>query len=165
VQVPHVSVYNLPPPSDPWAAVSAVGQLVSALFALFALAFAFWTIWQNNKTIQLQIFESIMHDIRDLQFKFHQEYKDKPDADKKVWDSAFFNTVEYFSFLVNSKILSDKRVITFFGDSIIAWYEGMYIKTYSEEHVNDPSKFSEFKALYRQLVTARPPKSQSVAAN
>lgn len=162
--MPQITVYNLPPPSDPWAAWAAIGQILSALFALLALAFAFWTIWQNKKTIELQIFESIMHDIRDLEFKFHQEYKDKPDADKKVWDSGFFNTVEYFCFLTNNGFLSNKKVQSFFRDSIIGWYEGMYVVNYGTEHVSDPAKFSEFKTLYKRLAPAKSPKASAATA-
>jgi hypothetical protein len=160
VQLPHISIYNLPAPSDPWTAAAAFAQIVSTLLTLFAVLFALWTIRHNKKTVQLQVLESVMHDIRDLAFKFDQEYKTKSEAEKKVWDSAFFNTVEYFSFLVNKKFLSDKRVLLFFADSIVVYYEQMYIVNYSAEHVNNPAKFSEFKTLYKKLA----PKFRSRAA-
>jgi hypothetical protein len=164
VQVPHISVYNLPTPSDPWTTWAAIAQVLSTLIALVAVLFALWTIRQNRQTIQLQVLESVMHDIRDLFFKYEQEYKSRPEPEKRAWDSMFFNTVEYFCFLVNNKFLSHPKALLFFADSIVVYYEKMYVVNYAEDHVKDPAKFAEFKKLYLKLTANSPCKTNSATA-
>lgn len=76
----------------------------------------------------------------------------------------FFNTVEYFCFLVNNKFLSHPKALLFFADSIVVYYERMYVVNYAEDHVNDPAKFAEFKKLYSKLTANAPRKTTAAAA-
>ena len=64
--------------------------------------------------------------------------------------SRFFNTLEWFSFIVNKNYVKDKKMIAFFKDAVIEWYEHLFLK-YMPRAISDPKEFPEFKTLYRKF--------------
>ena len=64
-----------------------------------------------------------------------------------------FNTLEWLSFLVNSRKIKDDEIIGFFKDAIIEWYEKIFLEEYyiTKEQVNDSNEYKEFKKLYKRL--------------
>ena len=80
-----------------------------------------------------------------------QLFEKFPDKDKTKWDFRFFNLLEWFSFLINNKKLSDKKIIDFFTPAMVEWYEEIFLKHADQNVIDDKSQFSELKTLYQRL--------------
>jgi hypothetical protein len=122
--------------------------VIIATLGLFFTAYAFL---KNEKTKQLQIAEGIFKDLRDLENQYYEKYYQENEYKKKNWSFIFFNTLEWFSFLINHGKLSDKEMIGFFKEAIISYYEDIFCKIYDFKIINDNTQFSEFKHLYKKL--------------
>ena len=75
----------------------------------------------------------------------------KTEKELKAWDSLFFNTLEYFSFLLNKEYLSDKKILNFFEDAIIAWYEKIFLIHSTPKEQKDNKVYPELKKLYQEI--------------
>lgn len=133
-------------------ACSAVAASISAVAASIALIFNRRAIREATRTRELQIFHDIFQEIKGLEEK-QKEYK--TDNEKKAWNSLFFNTLEYFSFLINKAYLSDRRILSFFEDAIAAWYEQIFLKRASKKEQEDEKVYPEVKKLYKTLKSSR----------
>jgi len=127
-----------------WTAVSTIAAIAAAAFAGISVLLARRALEANTnavklqaKAISVQTLESIFRDIRLL---------DRPDGKFKP---AFFNTLEYLSFLINHRIVETSAMQDFFAPSIIQWYENAL-------NPDDRDKFAEFTRLYHRLKAAKP---------
>ena len=68
----------------------------------------------------------------------------------KDWASLFFNTLEWFSFLVNTNKIKDHKTVNFFKDAVTSWYDDLFLDTtYIETwQIEDDKQYPEFKKLY-----------------
>ena len=123
----------------------------AAIIATAGLFFTAFVFLKDEKTKQLQIAEGIFKDLRDLENQYYEKYYQENEYKKKNWSSIFFNTLEWFSFLINHGKLSDKEMIVFFKEAIISYYEDIFCKIYDFKTINDNTQFSEFKHLYKKL--------------
>lgn len=130
---------------------SGTASAASAIIALIALIIALYTLRDSRKALQLEIFDRSFNSIIETE-KLLYEYMDAPEKkDLKQWDSLFFNQVEYFSFLVNEKHLSDKKILGFFADAIVIWYDKLFLTIASEKDIKNPTVYPEMKKLYKRL--------------
>lgn len=60
---------------------------------------------------------------------------------------GFFNTLEWFSFLVNVNEVKVKLAKRFFKDSIIEWHDQLL----PDNDKRNPKKYRELKRLYNKL--------------
>jgi hypothetical protein len=84
----------------------------------------------------------VFKDLSEIQRELHREGFDSTD-----WDARFFNTLEWFSFLINEKTIKDAKTKAFFKEALIDWHDNLL----SEEIKHDPKKYPEFKKLYKAL--------------
>lgn len=122
------------------AAAAATGGLIFTMFQLRA----------NTNTRQLELLESIYHDIHSLEQQFYEKYEDKPDKQDN-WRSLFFQQLEWFAFLVNEKKIKDKKSIGFFKPAFIDWCEGLFAVFADEDQINNQERWSELKKLYTKF--------------
>jgi hypothetical protein len=123
----------------------------AAIIATLGLFFTAYVFLKDEKTKQLQIAENIFKDLRDLENQYYEKYYQENEYKKKNWSSIFFNTIEWFSFLINHGKLNDKEMIGFFKEAIISYYEDIFCKIYDFKSINDNTQFAEFKQLYKKL--------------
>lgn len=129
-----------------------------------ALIFTAQTFLKSRKTNQLRLIEGIFKDIRGLQAELmviknqpiidDQELPGERNTRQSDWDSRFFNTLEWYSFLVNENYVKDKKMIGFFDDAIIDWYENIFLK-HMKKAIDNPKQFPEFEKLYQRLKTCQ----------
>jgi hypothetical protein len=124
-----------------YVAIAAAGISVISLFI------SAWALGESKKTRDMQHFYNIFKDIIALEEK-QKEYVAK--GEKEAWNSLFFNTLEYFCFLINEKLLPE-RPRRFFEDAIVQWYENIFVKQMPKEKQENPKKYTELKALYKKL--------------
>jgi hypothetical protein len=123
----------------------------AAVIAAVGLFFTGYVFLKDEKTRQLQIAEGIFKDLRDLENQYYETYSKQEQHKKENWNSIFFNTLEWFSFLINHGKLSDKTMISFFKEAIISYYENIFCKVYDSKVIHDNTQFTEFKKLYTKI--------------
>ena len=101
-----------------------------------------------RKAEELHLTESVMKDIRDLEGKRDSE------QDKIEWGRNFFNTIEWFSFLINKNHIRDKKVIEFFKSAMHMWHKDYfndetYIDKKTRENKEDYEEFRELHTRFR----------------
>lgn len=101
-------------------------------------------------TEQVKLVEKIKDSLYDLDKELPTIKDDDEDA-LSLWDSRLFNTLEWYSFLVNKKKITDKNLKEYFKDVIINHYEEHFLEKASEQEKNDPDQYPEFKTLYKEL--------------
>src|SRR5437867_5022165 len=135
-------------------------EIIAGVAAAIGLGFAARILVHQQKQDQVKLIESVFKDVRDLQREYAEEKRKPQTADiygmdfdsfSRDWDSRFFNTLEWLSFLINSRHVKDKKLINYFRPSIIAWYDEVFAKHASADVINDPTQYEEFKKLYRKL--------------
>ena len=125
-------------------------DIIAAIAAIIGLFFTGYVFLKDQKTRQLQIAEDIFKNLRELEIQYYEKYH-KNDENLKQWKYIFFNTLEWFSFLINHNRLKDKEMLMFFDDTFIAYYEHIFINVFEDKYINDDKQFPEFKNLYKKL--------------
>jgi len=126
--------------------VSILVPTLSAIFAAVALILNTIAIKESKRTRELQTFYGIFKDLLSLEERQRQYYQ--TEDGKKAWNSLFFNTLEFFSFLLNEKFLKDPKVLVFFEDAVKAFYEQVFLRHIPDEKQRDAKVYPEFKKLY-----------------
>jgi hypothetical protein len=129
--------------------VSILVPTLSAIFAAIALILNAIAIKESKRTRELQTFYDIFKDLINLEERQRQYYE--TEDGKKAWNSLFFNTLEFFSFLLNERFLKDPKVLVFFEDAIRGFYEQVFLKHIPVEKQRDDKVYPEFKKLYRRI--------------
>jgi hypothetical protein len=128
------------------------GAQIAAGFATLAgFGIAYFAFKRNRESTETNLAENIFRDLRTLE---KEKYELPNDIDKKKdWASLFFNTLEWFAFLVNEKKIKDEKIKDFFKDAIINWYEKIFLdEDYIEEkQASNDNEYPEFKKLYKKL--------------
>lgn len=134
-----------------WNAFLVFLPTISGIAASIGLIISAITLRKNNETRELHITENIVSDLKNLEREFLEKYAHKDETERRKWDILFFNSIEWLCFLINERKIRDKKIIYFFKDGLIAWYEDILVKHYSKEELDDQKIFPEFKKLYHEL--------------
>ncbi len=124
---------------------------ISAIIAGVGLFLNGISIRENNRTRQLELLNNMFKDIQEKALTLFRDYKNADKKTIKEWDSLFFNSIEQFAFLVNDKFIKDKKIVGFFDDAIVMFYEEIFLKYYLKEDIDNPKIFPEFKKLYHTV--------------
>jgi hypothetical protein len=72
------------------------------------------------------------------------------DDARSQWYSRIFNSVDWLSFMINEKIINDKKMIEYMKPDLIRYYEDTFLKNASADE-RDSNSYQEFKKLYRTI--------------
>ena len=123
-----------------------------AVVGAFIFAIKSYNSFRNAE--ELKLVESIFNDLRELERQKYQLPTAPTENEKlKDWASLFFNTLEWFSFLVNSNKIKDDKTIDFFKDAVINWYDELFLDPDYIElwQVEDKKQYPELKKLYKKF--------------
>lgn len=135
--------------SAPWEIANLVASILAACAALLAVVLAVPQLRHNAQALQLQVFESIFKDIRELDHSWiEKDFRHKMTVEeKKAWCASFFNTVEYLCFLVNHGMMRSKELHDFFKLALEGWWK-QFEKYRGEDLFHDDERsFIEFKKI------------------
>ncbi|MBS3053502.1 MAG: hypothetical protein J4469_03295 [Candidatus Aenigmarchaeota archaeon] len=124
---------------------------VSAFFAGIGLILTYWGVRENTRTRQIQLLESAFRSIKEVEMLLYTKYKKASAKTKREWDSLLFNSIEFFSFLVNKKYIKDEAARSFFDGAIIQWYEQIFLQHASKSDIKNQDVYPEMKALYKEI--------------
>jgi hypothetical protein len=139
--------------ADAWTIVSAVTSAIMAAVAVLALVLAIPQLRHNARTLQLQVFESIFRDIRQLEHMWIEQKFDAgmPKEQRQAWCASFFNTVEYLCFLMNHEIVRQKELHDFFDGALPVWHNQFNEYIRQGLLTDTPAMFTEFKKICEKL--------------
>lgn len=147
----HVAIVFLTSKSN-FDFVVDIVQIIAGIATGIALLFIWSTFRHERDKQQTQLAGELFRDIR----QFEQELMNiEPDSDKEKldqWYSRFFNTLEWSSFLINKRKISDKETVKFFVPLIKGAFEGFYMdKNRLKRNPDKPEDYPEFKKLYQKI--------------
>ncbi len=124
--------------------------IVAGIYAI-ALFYTVVTFRRTKKLDQITQMNIIMADLRNLDLELakipsEHEYDDT----RSRWYSRTFNTLNWLSFLINEKVISDKRIIEHLKPIIISYYEDIFMK-YPSITKTDSGSYPDFKKLYKHI--------------
>jgi hypothetical protein len=123
-------------------------QIIAAGIYAIALFYTIVTFRRTKKLDQITLSDRIFYELRELDrelVKIPPESK-YDNARNQVY-SRIFNTLDYLSFLVNRKIIDDKRLLDYMKPFIIRYYEETFLKNGSSVE-RDSNSYQQFKKFY-----------------
>ena len=126
-------------------------QIATAGIYSIALFYTIVTFRRTKRLDQITLSNNIFSDLRDLD---HELAKIPPgsqyDDARNQWYSRLFNSVNWLSFMVNEKVISDKKMVEHIKAIIVRYYEDAFLKNASVDE-RDSKSYQEFKKLYRTI--------------
>lgn len=126
-------------------------QIISAGIYATALFITIITFRRAKRLDQITLSDNIFKELRNLDLELAKvppgsQYDDARDQ----WHSRIFNTLNWLSFMINEKMITDKKIIEHMKPVIARYYEEKFMKNVSV--VERDSKFyQEFTKLYRTI--------------
>jgi hypothetical protein len=72
------------------------------------------------------------------------------DEVRSSWLSRMFNSLEWLSFMINEKIMTDKKLVNYVKPMIIIYYDDTFLK-YASAIKRDSNNYPQFKKLYQDV--------------
>ena len=124
--------------------------IVAAIYAI-ALFYTIVTFQRSKRIDQITSLGDVMNELRDVD----RELAKIPagtqfDEVRSPWFSRMFNSLEWLSFMINEKIMSDKKLVEFIKPIIISYYDDTFLK-YASAIKRDSDNYPQFKKLYQAV--------------
>ena len=99
-------------------------QIISAVIYAMALFFTIVTFRRTKRLDQITLSNNIYSELRNLDLELAKippgsQYKDA----RSQWYSRIFSSVNWLSFMINEKVINDKKMIEHMKPDIIRYYE------------------------------------------
>jgi hypothetical protein len=122
--------------------------IVAAIYAI-ALFYTIVTFQRSKRIDQIASLGDIMKELRDVDRELAKIPSGSQfDEVKSPWFSRMFNSLEWLSFMINEKIMTDKKLIEFIKPVIISYYDYTFLKSASVIE-RDSDNYPQFKKLYQ----------------
>ena len=126
-------------------------QIISAVIYAEALFFTIIRFRRTKRLDQIALSENIFKELRNLDLELSKvpiglQY----DEIRKQWYLRIFNTLNWLSFLINQKIIMDKKIIDHLKPDIIRYYEETFLDNIRVDE-RDSKFYHEFIKLYRMM--------------
>ncbi len=131
-------------------------EIIASLSVTGALITTLYIHKQTKKSTQFKLSETFSDKLDNL----HEELKNIPSEleDSKgyssqieSWNDKLFNTLEWFSFMVNEKQITNYKIINFFGKTVVRYYDKIFKVVSSEAIMKEKDYFPELRKLYSNL--------------
>jgi hypothetical protein len=126
-------------------------QIVTAAIYAAALFYTILTFRRSKRLDQLTITNEIFLELRNLDRELAKIPRDAEydDARSQTY-SRIFTTLDYLSFLINQKVVDDRRLMDYMKADIIRYYEDAFLKHTSIDE-RDSNSYQHFKKLYLKV--------------
>lgn len=124
--------------------------IVSVIYAI-ALFYTVISFKRTKELDQITITETIFNDLRELDrelSKIPSGHEHDP-ARKEVY-FRIINTVDWLSFLVNKKVINDRRMIEYMKPTLMQYYEDSFVQNLLAEERYSNS-YHDFRKLYQRM--------------
>ena len=129
---------------------------IALITASGSVAIAFGLNYKIHRRMQITDQIKLAHDFfavyKELERRRAVLYEQgKPKDQMKEWAEQFFDTLEWFSYLVNTKEITNPRLLRFYEQLILDSYEKVMPNFYTQEQRNDINFYPELDELYQKL--------------
>lgn len=123
-------------------------QIITAAIYAAALFYTILTFRRSKRLDQLTITNEIFLELRNLDRELAKIPPETQydDARSQIY-SRIFTTLDYLSFLINQKVVDDRRLMDYMKADIIRYYEDAFLRHASIEE-RDSNSYQQFKKLY-----------------
>jgi hypothetical protein len=126
-------------------------QIIVAIIYAIALFYTVLTLKRTKELDQIRITETIFNDLRQLDRELSKiPSGSQHDPAKNELYSRIINTIDWLSFLVNKKVISDKTMISYIKPSLIQYYEDTFVQNILADERYSNS-YQEFRKLYQKM--------------
>ena len=124
--------------------------IVSVIYAI-ALFYTVITFKRTKELDQIRITETIFNDLRELDRELLKiPSGSQNDSSRKELYSRIITTLDWLSFLVNKKVISDKRMIEYMKPTLMQYYEDSFVQNILAEERYSNS-YHDFRKLYQRM--------------
>jgi hypothetical protein len=126
-------------------------QIITAAIYAAALFYTILTFRRSKRIDQLTITNEIFLELRNLDRELAKIPREAQydDARSQTY-SRIFTTLDYLSFLINQKVVDDRRLMDYMKADIIRYYEDAFLKHTSIDE-RDSNSYQQFKKLYLKV--------------
>ena len=124
--------------------------IVSVIYAI-ALFYTVIAFKRTKELDQIRITETIFNDLRELDRELPKiPSGSQNDSSRKELYSRIITTLDWLSFLVNKKVISDKRMIEYMKPTLMQYYEDSLVQNILAEERYSNS-YHDFRKLYQRM--------------
>ena len=124
--------------------------IVAAIYAI-ALFYTIITFQRSKRIDQITSLGDVMKELRDVDRELAKIPSGSQfDEIRSSWFSRMFNSLEWLSFMINEKIMTDKKLVKYIKPMIISYYDDTFLK-YASAIKGDSGNYPQFKKLYQDV--------------
>jgi len=126
-------------------------QIIVAIIYAVALFYTVLTFKRSKELDQIRVTETIFNDIRQLDRELSKlRSSSQDDQVRKELYSRILNTVDWLSFLINTKVITDRRMIAYMKPTLTQYYQDVFVqKMLADERYS--RSYHHFKNLYQRM--------------
>jgi len=125
-------------------------QIIAAIIYAIALYYTVVTFKRTKELDQITITETIFNDLRELDRELSKlPSGSQHDPARNELYSHILNTVDWLSFLINVKVITDRRMIGYMKPTLIRFSQDLFVQKMlaDERHSNS---YQQFRKLYQE---------------
>ena len=133
------------------AIASELIQIIVAAIYAITLFYTIVTFQRSKRLDQITSLGDVMNELRDVDRELAKIPSGSQFDDvRNSWYFRIFNSLEWLSFMINERMITDKKLIEYVKPMIISYYEDTFLKSGSASQ-RDPSRYQQFKKLYQTV--------------
>jgi hypothetical protein len=133
------------------AIASELIQIIVAAIYAITLFYTIVTFQRSKRLDQITALGDVMNELRDVDRELAKIPSGSQFDDvRNPWYFRRFNSLEWLSFMINERMITDKKLIEYVKPMIISCYEDTFLKSGSASE-RDPSRYQQFKKLYQTV--------------
>ncbi|HYX54881.1 MAG TPA: hypothetical protein VE818_01865 [Nitrososphaeraceae archaeon] len=126
-------------------------QIITAGIYAIALFYTIVTFRRTKRLDQIILSNNIFNDLRDLDRELAKiPSGSQYDNARSPWYCSTFNTLDWLSFLINEKVINERKMIEYMKPIIVRYYEDTFLKNASVDE-KDSKSYQQFKTLYQTI--------------
>jgi len=126
-------------------------QIIVAIIYAVALFYTVITFKRSKELDQIRITETIFNDLRQLDRELSKlPSSSQDDQGRRELYSRILNTVDWLSFLINTKVITDRRMIAYMKPTLIQYYQDTFVQNMLADERYSNS-YHQFKKLYERI--------------
>jgi hypothetical protein len=126
-------------------------QIIVAIIYAVALYYTVITFKRSKELDQIRVTETIFNDLRQLDRELStlpSSFQD--DKGRKELYSRILSTIDWLSFLINTKVITDRRMIGYMKPTLIQYYQDTFVQNMLADERYSNS-YHQFKKLYERI--------------
>jgi hypothetical protein len=132
--------------------ILSIATIVSSSVLVITLVFSIKSYSKMRMTDQIKLAHDFFKDYRELKKESARLHEQGiPVNQRKDWAEDYFDTLEWFAYLINTEQIKNQRLISIFEELILDSYEQILPKHFTDEERKQDNFYPELKELCKKL--------------